>query len=89
MVAQIAYICCALTSALASFLLLRSYANTRTRLLLWSGLCFLFLALENAMIFVDLVLTGPQIDLRLVRLGLGLLGFLFLLFGLIWEAPQA
>lgn len=89
MLAQIAYICCALTSAFAGFLLLRSFARTQTRLLLWSGLCFVFLALENVMIFVDLVLTGPSIDLRLVRLALGLAGFLFLVCGMIWEAPQA
>jgi hypothetical protein len=86
--APAAYVMCAFASAIASFLLLRSFRATGTKLLLWSGLCFVFLATENAMIFVDLVLTGPQLDLRLYRLALGLGGFVCLLFGLIWETPR-
>jgi hypothetical protein len=86
--APAAYVMCAAASAIAAFLLLRSFRATHTKLLLWSGLCFVFLAAENFMIFVDLVLTGPTLDLRLYRLGLGLAGFVCLLFGLIWEAPR-
>jgi hypothetical protein len=87
MMAPFAYISCALASAIAAFLLLRSYSANRTQLLLWSGLCFVLLAAENAMIFVDLVMLPTTIDLRLVRLSLGLGGFACLLFGLIWESP--
>jgi hypothetical protein len=86
--AQVAYVLCAIASGIAAFLLLRSFAATRTKLLLWSGLCFVFLACENVMIFVDLVLTGPTLDLRLYRLSLGLIGFLCLLWGLIWEQSR-
>jgi hypothetical protein len=87
MTASFAYISCALASAIAAFLLLRSYSANRTQLLLWSGLCFVLMAAENAMLFVDLVIFPSTIDLRLVRLSLGLGGFVCLLFGLIWESP--
>lgn len=83
-----AYVMCAVASTIAAFLLLRAFRSTHTKLLLWSGLCFAFLAAENFMIFVDLVLIGPTIDLRLYRLGLGLAGFLCLLYGLIWETSR-
>jgi hypothetical protein len=88
MLAQIAYICCAVTSGVAAVLLLRSFSTTKSRLLLWSGLCFVGLMLENVVIFLDLVVTGPHIDLRIVRLALGLAGLMCLLFGLIWEAEK-
>ena len=34
------YVLCLLTSLACAVLLLRSYRQTRIRLLLWSGLCF-------------------------------------------------
>lgn len=82
--AQIAYVLCAIGSGIAAFLLLRSYFATHTKLLLWSGWCFVLLAAENLFIFLDMVVI-PDYDLRLVRVALGLGGFVCLLYGLIWE----
>lgn len=75
----------ALTSLACTVLLFRGYAASGVRLLLWSALCFVFLSLNNILLFLDLVVF-PEIDLRPYRLGAALVGVLFLLYGFIWEA---
>ena len=52
--AQLVYILCFLTSALCAALLIRGYVRSRTRILLWSAICFVFLALNNLLAVVDL-----------------------------------
>lgn len=74
-----------LTSLACMVLLFRAYAASGVRLLLWSALCFVFLSLNNLLVFVDLVIF-PEIDLRLYRLGAALVGIVFLLYGFILEA---
>jgi hypothetical protein len=81
------YVLCGLTSALCAWLLLRSYFETRVRLLLWSGLCFVGLALNNVVLFIDKV-VAPDIDLSAYRASTGLAGIAVLLFGLIWETDR-
>lgn len=78
------YLLCAATSLFCAGLLLRSYWLTGTRLLLWSGLCFVGLTMDNIMLFVDLILV-PAIDLSLVRKLGTLAGLLLLIYGLIWD----
>jgi hypothetical protein len=65
-------------------LLLRAYARSRVRLLFWSGLCFTGLALNNALLFIDLIVL-PQRDLLLLRSIPALIGLLLLIYGLIWD----
>lgn len=84
--AEAVYILCALTSAACAVLLLRGYSRSGMRLLLWSGLCFVGLSLSNVLLFVDLVLIGPETDLSLLRISLALLGVATLLYGLIWDS---
>jgi len=86
MVAEAVYILCTLTSVACAWLLLRAYSRSRARFLLWSGLCFAFLAANNAMLYVDLAVTAVDVDLRLLRHGTSLAGLLLLLYGLIWDA---
>jgi len=83
--AELVYVLCAATSIACAVLLLRGYGRSRTRLLFWSGLCFAGLALNNVVLFVDLVII-PSVDLSLVRSGTALVAMLVLLFGLVWEA---
>jgi hypothetical protein len=83
--AETVYILCALTSLFCAVLLWRSYRHSRTRLLMWSTLCFFGLALNNALLVVDLVLVPDAVDLRLVRGGTALASMTLLLIGLIWE----
>jgi hypothetical protein len=84
MVAEAVYILCALTSILCALLLFRGYRATRTRLLFWASLCFLFLALNNVLLFVDIILL-PKVSLFAWRNGAALAGMLLLVFGLTWE----
>ncbi len=82
--AEAVYLLCALTSLLCAVLLVRSYRAQRSRLLLWSTLCFAGLAINNILLLVDLVLV-PEIDLSLVRTGTAVSAVVLLLIGLIWE----
>jgi hypothetical protein len=83
-VAQICYALCAITSIICFGFLSRAYVKNKTLLLLWSSLCFFFLALQNSLLFIDLVLV-PQVNLSLWRTLAGLIGPAILLCGLIWE----
>jgi hypothetical protein len=84
-VAEAVYILCAVTSAGCAALLLRAYRRNGTRFLLWSGLCFAFLALNNVLLYVDLSVI-PQVDLRLARHSAALAGLSLLVYGLVWGA---
>jgi hypothetical protein len=82
--ATLVYVLCALTSVACAVLLLRGYASSRVRLLLWSGLCFAGLALNNILLLVDKRLV-PAMDLSLWRTLPALAGVALLLYGLVWE----
>jgi hypothetical protein len=83
------YVLCFLTSATCAWLLGRSYQKSRTRLLLWSSICFIFLALNNLVLVLDLVVwPSPEVDLRLPRLLLALAASCSLLFGFIWKVEE-
>jgi hypothetical protein len=86
-VAESVYILCMLTSAAVAFLLLRAYSSTRARILFWSGLGFVGLALNNVLLVIDLMVV-PQTDLSMVRNLPSLVGMALLLYGLIWEAEK-
>lgn len=83
--AKAVYVLCALTSIGCAVLLLRGYMKSRTNLLFWSSLCFIGLALNNILLFVDLVIV-PSVNLELLRSGVALAALMVLLFGLIWES---
>ena len=80
--AETVYLLCAATSVACAVLLLRGYRRTRTSLLFWSSLCFLGLALNNVLLFVDLVIL-PSADLSLLRTLAALAGVVALLCGLV------
>lgn len=83
--AEAIYLLCAATSLVAAVMLLRQYGRRRSPLLLWSCIGFAGLALNNVLVYVDLVLfTG--VDLSLPRSAAGALAMLVLVYGLIWEA---
>jgi hypothetical protein len=84
--AEAVYALCAATSIVCAVLLLRGYRESRTKLLLWSGLCFAGLALNNVLSFVDLAMV-PARDFGTLRSGVALAAMMVLLFGLIWERP--
>jgi heme A synthase len=82
---ELVYLLCAATSALCALLLVRSYRRSRSRLLLWSSLCFVGLAVNNGLLVVDLMVV-PAIDLSYLRQGTALGSMLLLIIGMVWEA---
>jgi hypothetical protein len=79
------YSLCALVALLCAFLLLRAHARSHYRLLLWSGLCFAGLTVNNVLLIADKIFLPTQVDLSLLRILVSLASIVVLLFGLIWE----
>lgn len=78
------YFLCFATSFAAMLLLLRSYMQNKSPLLLWSALGFVAFAVNNLLLFADLVLL-PHIDLLPFRQATALVGVGLLLYGFLWE----
>lgn len=84
--AELVYFLCAMMSIGCAFLLFRGYLDARSQLLLWSSLCFGFLALNNIILFFDLVIfPNTDFDGPFWRNGMSSVAGSLLLFGLIWE----
>jgi hypothetical protein len=83
--AEAVYVLCMLTCLVCAVLLGLGYRRSRAPLLLWSSLCFVFLTLNNLLLFLDLIVF-PQIDLGPLRDWSALLGMVVLVFGLIWNS---
>jgi hypothetical protein len=82
--AETVYLLCAVASILCAALLIRGWVRTRARLLLWSSICFVGLAVNNVLLFVDMIVI-PDIDLALARSSVALLSISILVVTLIWE----
>jgi Family of unknown function (DUF5985) len=82
--AAIIYGLCALTAALCTYLLLQAYRRGKYPLLLWSGICFAGLTLNNLLLVLD-KLVFPEVDLSVWRTSVALLAMTVLLYGLIWD----
>jgi hypothetical protein len=83
--AETVYVLCAVTSIVCATMLWRGFLASRTRLLFWSSLCFVILAVNNTLLFVDLVVV-PDVDLSILRKGTALCALAVLLYGLVWES---
>jgi hypothetical protein len=83
-VAETVYALCAITSLICAALLFAGYRKERTALLFWASLGFIGLALNNILLFVDLIIL-PAYDLFLWRTMAALVGMVLLLYGLIRE----
>ena len=83
---RLSYILGMLVTLACGVLLARGYRQSRQRLLLWSSICFLGLALQTHCIFVDLVLL-PSYDLHLLRRGVVAASMIWcFIYGLIWDS---
>ncbi len=76
------YVLCAVTSIACAVLLLSSWRASRAPLLLWTLLCFVGLALNNILLFVDKVIA-PDVDLSVWRSVPALAGVAALVYGLV------
>lgn len=82
--AEAVYILCAVTSFACALMLYRAFRKNKTALLLWSSLSFAAFTANNTLLVIDLLLI-PNIDFSVARTAVLLLGFVLLLYGLIWE----
>lgn len=84
--AAVVYLLCLLTSVLCAVLLARAWLASRSRLLLYSALCFALLAVNNLVVVIDMIVLPTQVDLTLVRQASVVAALGVLLYGFIWEA---
>ena len=84
MIVHIIYVLCAFTATFSAYLLLRGYRSSRARLLLWGGVCFSGLALNNVVLIIDRLILR-DVDLSLVRMAPAVLGIGALVYGLVME----
>lgn len=75
---------CFITCAFCAALLVRAWRRSKSRLLLWSAVSFVFLAINNFFVLGDLVLF-PTVDLLAVRYAAALAAVCTLIYGFIWE----
>ncbi|MGE0027661.1 MAG: DUF5985 family protein [Thermoleophilia bacterium] len=88
MIATVVYILCAVTSTACALVLLAARRRTREPLLSWAAGCFCLLALNNAILVVDLAVLGDAPDLHAYRSAAALAGFLLLLTGLVLDTTR-
>ena len=81
---DIIYGLCAITALFSTVMLIRAYLKTKYRLLLWGGLCFASLTINNILLVLDKIVM-EQTDLSMWRSITALTGMIILLYGLIWE----
>lgn len=82
--AGIVYILCALTSLVCSIMLFRAYTRNKFRLLFWCSFGFFGFALNNLLLFTDLIVL-PKNDLISMRTLPALFGMVIMIYGLIME----
>ena len=79
------YALCAVTSLVAAGMLLRHYRTRRSRVLLWSCIAFVGLAINNVLVLLDFGVM-PAVDLSIIRAFTAAVSLSILVYGLIWEA---
>ena len=79
------YSLCALTALACALLLFRGFRRSRYKLLLWGGICFIGLTINNVMIIVD-EFVYPNTDLSTWRMVFALVGLMLFMYGLIWDS---
>lgn len=81
------YLLCFATSTACAWLLGRNYRRTGARLLMWSALCFVLLAVNNLFVILDLLVI-ESVSFQIPRLFLSLGAVGILLFGFIWDIEE-
>lgn len=78
------YTLCFITSSICAGLLLRSFFATQARLLLWSALAFVALAVNNFFVLMDVIIM-PEVNFLPYRHLAALTAVCVLIYGFIWE----
>lgn len=82
--AYVVYLLCSIMSFACALMLFRAYWKNRSRLLLWSSICFAGIALNNIILSIDFNL-GPNYDLSTPRAFISMIAMGALMYGLIWD----
>ncbi|MDB5491614.1 MAG: rane protein [Micavibrio sp.] len=82
--AEIIYMLCAGTAFVCAWLLMQAYYRSRYKLLLWGGLCFIGITINNILLVLDKIYIHDM-DLSSWRLLTALMAMMILLYGLIWN----
>jgi len=83
-VTAVVYLLCVVTSALCAFLLFRAHQRTARRFLFWGALCFVFLMINNAFVFIDLI-WFPEGSLVAFRQFAALIAVSVMIYGFMWK----
>lgn len=82
---HVLYTLCFAVSALCAFLLMRAYSRTRVPLLLFSGIGFIGIALNNLLLVIDSYIAA---DLSTWRSAPTLVGLVIFIWGLVGERTR-
>lgn len=88
MIPKIVYLFCAIITIGCAVLLIRSYLRNRVKLVFWGAVFFVCFALSNVVLFFDLGILPPSIDLSPYRDALTFAGLAAMIFGLIKEGGR-
>jgi len=83
--AEVVYLLCALASLACAVLLFRGYRRNPLRLSFWTMLCFVAMAANNTLLFIDLAILPKEADLLVIRNAVALVGVSLLLYAMITE----
>jgi hypothetical protein len=81
----VVFVLCMITSLVSGILLWRAARGPSRRLLTWSAVFFFGMAVNNAILFAD-VIVGPKTDLTMPANIVAVLSLFALLYALVWEA---
>lgn len=80
---KIIYILCTATALACTLILLRSYMQSRAKILFWSGVSFAALAASNLLLLLDKTVFLMTADLLPFRLIVALVAIVCLLYGML------
>lgn len=85
---NIVYLFCAVVTIGCAVLLVRGYLRFRVKLVFWGAIFFICFAMSNIVLFFDLAILPPSVDLSPYRDALTLAGLIAMIFGLIKEGDR-
>ncbi|HEY9792361.1 MAG TPA: DUF5985 family protein [Candidatus Obscuribacterales bacterium] len=79
---------CIVVSTVCAIMLLRGFAQRRIKLLFLVGMCFVGFAIENVLLFLDLIVLPKGVDISALRFVAALAGMVCLSFGLFEKVTE-
>lgn len=83
--AAVVYLLCAITSLVCAIMLFKAWSKSKFRLLFWSSLGFTGFAINNILLFIDVVVFPEVTFIINVRTVPAVIGMVVMIYGLIME----